>query len=141
MSRYTFTHTVIADPEHVWAEIADHEGMSTWTPAWVPLLKVTLESQGSPDRDGVGAVRQIKMAGPPIRERVTAFERPIRLAYEALSGVPARNYTGEIVLTPTGTGTRIAWTIAFEPAFPGAQLILRTAIGTVAHVLARRCNR
>lgn len=90
MSRYTFTHTVIADPEHVWAEIADHEGMSTWTPAWVPLLKVTLESQGSPDRDGVGAVRQIKMAGPPIRERVTAFERPIRLAYEALSGVPAQ---------------------------------------------------
>jgi hypothetical protein len=142
MNRYTFTHTVTADPEQVWAEIADHEGMSGWTPAWVPLPKVTLESQGSPDRNGVGAVRRLVMApGPPIRERVTAFERPTRLTYEALSGVPARNYTGDIVLTPVGSGTRFDWTIAFDPAFPGAQLILRTAIGTVARVLAKRCNR
>ncbi len=142
MSRYTFTHTVSADPERVWAEVADHEGMRSWTPNWAPLPKVTLESEGAPERNGVGAVRRIVMApGPPIRERVTAFERPTRLTYEALSGVPARNYTGDITLTPSGSGTRIAWTIAFDPAFPGAQLILRTAIGTVARVLARRCNR
>lgn len=142
MSRYTFTHTVSADAERVWAEVADHEGMSAWTPSWAPLPKVTLERDGAPDSNGVGAVRRLVMApGPPIRERVTAFEPGKRLTYEALSGVPARNYTGDIVLTPVGSGTRIDWTIAFDPAFPGAQLILRTAISTVARVLARRCNR
>ncbi len=140
MTRYTFTHAVSAEPERVWAEVADHEGMSSWTPTWLPVPKVVLESAGSPERNGVGAVRRISIVGPPIRERVTAFEPNHCLAYEALSGVPARNYTGEIVLTPVGTSTRIAWTIAFEPTFPGAQLVLRAAIGTVARVLARRCN-
>ncbi|MEO9221050.1 MAG: SRPBCC family protein [Mycobacteriaceae bacterium] len=142
MSRYTFTHTVSADPQRVWAEVADHEGMAQWTPSWAPLPKVTLESAGSPDRNGVGAVRRLVMVpGPPIRERITGFEPGKRLTYEALSGVPARNYTGDITLTPSGTGTRIEWTIAFDPAFPGAQLVLRAAIGTVARVLAQRCNR
>ncbi len=142
MSRYTFTHTVSADPQRVWAEVADHEGMAQWTPSWASLPKVTLESVGSPDRNGVGAVRRLVMVpGPPIRERVTAFEPGQRLAYEAISGVPARDYTGEIVLTPAGAGTRIDWTIAFDPAVPGAQLVLRAAISTVARVLAKRCNR
>lgn len=140
MSRYTFTHTVSAPPEQVWAEVADHEGMADWTPSWLPVRQVTLEAEGTPERGGVGAVRALRAAGPPIRERVTGFEPGRRLAYEALSGVPARNYTGEIILTPAGTGTRIAWTIAFDPAFPGAQLILRTFIGGAARVLARRCN-
>lgn len=141
MSRYTFTHTVSADPERVWTEIADHEGMARWTPSWLPLPKVVMESEGSPDRNGVGAVRQLHLVGAPIRERITHFEPAKRLDYEALSGVPAKNYTGQIALTPSGTGTRFAWTIDFTPAFPGAQLILRTAIGTLARVLARRCNK
>jgi len=141
MSRYTFTHKVSATPERVWAEIANHEGMANWTPAWLPLPKIAMEADGSPDRNGVGAVRQLRLAGPPIRERITDFQPGKRLAYEALGGVPARNYTGEITLNPAGTGTRIDWTIDFEPAFPGAQLILRTAIGAFARVLARRCNR
>lgn len=141
MSRYTFTHTVSAAPERVWAEISDHKGMAQWTPSWLPVPKVVMEVDGSPDANGVGAVRQLKLVGAPIRERITHFEPPVRLDYEALSGVPATDYTGTITLVAAGTGTRFAWTIDFQPAFPGAQLILRTAIGSFARVLARRCNR
>ncbi|WP_127784168.1 SRPBCC family protein [Rhodococcus sp. X156] len=141
MSRYSFTHTVSASPEHVWGEVSDHEGMAGWTPQRLPLPKVTLEQEGTGHRNGVGAIRRITLAGPPIRERITAFEPGKLLAYEALSGVPAKSYTGEIVLEPVGSGTRFTWTIDFQPAFPGAQVVLKLAIGTLARVLARRCNR
>lgn len=130
-----------AIPAQVWAELSDHEGMARWTPHWLPVPKVSLEREGTPDRNGVDAVRRLGLGGPIIRERVTDFQPNQRLAYEALSGVPARNYTGEIVLTPSGTGTRIEWTIDSTPAFPGAQLVFHAAIGAFARALARRCNR
>ena len=138
MSRYSFTHVVPASPEQAWAVVADHEGMATWLP---PVRKVVLESEGAPDRNGVGAVRALHVVGPAIRERVTAFEPGQRLAYVALSGVPAKDYKGEILLRASGSGTVLTWTIEFRPLVPGAQLVLAGAIGAAARLLARRLSR
>lgn len=136
MSRYSFRHTVPAPPAAVWDLVADHEGMAGWT----PVRDVRLEREGAPERDGVGAVRALHLAWPPIRERVTAFDAPRRLAYEAVSGVPARDYRGEVVLTPAGTGTEITWTIAFTPLLPGTGIALATVIRGAAALLARRAR-
>jgi uncharacterized protein YndB with AHSA1/START domain len=115
----TATATVKAPIEHVWSVVADHEGIATWAPG----LKVRLDEAGAEERNGVGAVRRIETPGPApaIVERITAFEPSRRLAYEALSGVPFRGYAGEVVLTPTHDGTRVAWTLRYEPRLPGVE--------------------
>ena len=99
----TATATVAAPVAQVWALLADHEGMARWAPG----LKVTLVQPGQPDRNGVGAQRRIKAAPllPALVEEVTAFEPERRLGYRGVSGIPLRNYAGEITLQPAGAGT------------------------------------
>jgi len=137
VNTYTFTHTVPVPPATVWGVLADHSGMSRWT----PLRHVVMEAGGSPDPNGVGAVRALHLVGPPIREQVTEFEPERRLGYRALSGIPARDYTGEVVLEPTGDGTRIRWTITFAPAVPGLQFPIAAAIRGTARGLAKESTK
>jgi hypothetical protein len=134
---YTFTHRVASAPKKVWDLIADHEGM----PGWLPVRKAVLEQAGSPDRNGVGAVRKLVLAGPPIRERITVFDPPTKLGYTAVSGIPARDYNGEIVIKPDGDGSQFTWTISFRPLFPGVQFVLRTVIWQSARALAKTAGR
>ena len=84
--------TVAAPVERVWSVVTDHEGMSAWSPG----VSVTLERPGEPD--GAGAVRVVRMAGLRIREQVTAAERHRFLRYRCLSGLPLRDYQGEVTL-------------------------------------------
>src|ERR1700709_293091 len=108
---------------------------------WTPLRRVVMEAGGSPEPNGVGAVRALHLVGPPIREEVTAFEPERRLGYRALSGIPARDYNGEVVLEPTPEGTRFQWTISFKPALPGAQFPIAAAIGRTARGLAKEATK
>ncbi|WP_448404575.1 hypothetical protein [Mycolicibacterium fortuitum] len=41
---------------------------------WMPARRVVLEVPGSPDRDGVGAIRAVHSFGTVIRERITTFD-------------------------------------------------------------------
>ena len=134
MGSYTVRHRVAASPQQVWDVLADHEGMA----GWLPLRRAELEREGSPERDGVGAVRALHLGWPPIRERVTAFEPGARLAYEGVGGIPARDYAGEVVLTPAGTGTVIAWTVRVRPLVPGTQLAFAGVVRLLASALVRR---
>jgi uncharacterized protein YndB with AHSA1/START domain len=137
LNSYTFVHDIPADPSVVWQVVADHPGMSRWT----PVRRVEMEAGGRPEPHGVGAVRALHLVGPPIREEVTAFEPDRRLAYRMLSGVPVRDYTGEIVLEPSGTGTRMDWTIRFTPRIPGVQYVTAAFIRFAAAALAREAGR
>jgi uncharacterized protein YndB with AHSA1/START domain len=137
VNTYTFTHDVPVPPSVVWGVLADHAGMVRWT----PLRKVEMEAGGTPDANGVGAVRALHLVGPPIREEVTAFEPDHRLGYRLLSGLPARDYTGEVTLEPSGTGTHIRWTIAFSPRLPGAQFPISAGIRSAAKALAKESTR
>lgn len=137
MNSYTFTHEIPAAPSVVWEIVADHPGMSRWT----PIRRVEMEAGGRPDPHGVGAVRALHLVGPPIREEVTAFEPDRRLAYRMFSGAPVRDYTGEIVLEPTPAGTRMDWTIRFRPQVPGAQFAVGGFIRLAAAALAREATR
>lgn len=126
-----------APPERVWAVLADARRWKEWT----PLRTSELERQGSPDPDGIGALRRFG-AGPVVtREEVVGFEPPRRLAYELRSGIPVRGYRAEVILTPWGDGTEIAWHIRFEPRIPGTGPLLRAFLGSVITDIARRLAR
>ncbi len=94
--------------------LTDHRGYSRIT----PLRSSTLEREGSPDPNGTGAIRVLALAGPPIREEVTLFERPQRFAYRALSGVPAKEHTGTVNLSSRGEETMLTWRVDSTPKLP-----------------------
>lgn len=123
--------TVAAPIDTVWATLTDHVGMASW----VPGLSVSLGRPGSPEPNGVGAVRRIKTPGPgpDIVEEVVTFEAPHVFGYKALSGTPFPSYTGEVRLTPVGTGTRIDYTVASTASFP----LVKAPLAVISQVLLR----
>lgn len=123
--------TTEAPIDKVWATLTDHVGMETWGPG----VKVSLGTPGTPDPNGLGCVRRISTPGPgpDIVEEVTTFDAPNVFGYKALSGTPFPGYTGEVRLTPSGTGTKIAYTIGSTASFP----LVKVPLAVIGQVLLR----
>ncbi|BBZ09996.1 SRPBCC family protein [Mycobacterium branderi] len=138
--RYQVSRHVAADPRIVWDVVSDHAGMAEWT----PFRRSVVEKPGKPHPNGIGAVRALYLAGPPTRERIIEFEPPRRLRYTLLSGLPFRDYIGEVNVEPDGTGTRLATELAFRTRIPGSQVFGPIAIrlGTkgAARLAEKRAN-
>jgi uncharacterized protein YndB with AHSA1/START domain len=134
--RATSTATVTAPASHVWDVLSDHEGMSNWGPG----ISVTLRSEGAPDRNGIGAVRVIDAPGPmpAIVEEVVAFDPGRLLSYKALSGVPLRNYQGEVVLRAVAGGTQITYTVTADQRVP---LVEQAVVKAISLALLRALVR
>jgi hypothetical protein len=60
----------------------------------------------------------LSLVGPPIRERVTAFERPHVFAYEMLSGAPIRTHTATVDLASQNGRTALTWRVESIPSIP-----------------------
>jgi len=114
-----------APPEAVWKVYTDHAG---WH-AWSGLGRSVLVREGSPDPNGVGAVRAL---GPPpfaAREAVVAFEPPRRMVYRLVGGpLPMKDHEGEVCIEPDGDGARVVWRCRFASRVPGLGGLLRTGI-------------
>ncbi|MCV7386038.1 SRPBCC family protein [Mycolicibacter longobardus] len=118
----TATATVAAPASRVWAVLTDFEGMSSWAPG----LQVTVIRPGAPEPNGVGAQRRIKAVPgmAPLVEEVIAFEPDHRMSYRGVSGIPFRNYVGEVALRPAGAGTEISYTVSADNPLPGVASVL-----------------
>jgi uncharacterized protein YndB with AHSA1/START domain len=127
--------TVAAPIETVWDKLSDHVGMSQWGPG----ITVTMDKLGTPDPNGVGAVRRIASPGPSpdIVEEVVTFEAPHVLGYKALSGNPFPGYAGEVRLTPAGAGTHISYTVSTTASFP----LVKAPLSVLCRVLLRYLAR
>jgi uncharacterized protein YndB with AHSA1/START domain len=134
------SHTTVAAPiETVWDKLTNHVGMSQWGPG----ITVTMDKRGTDDPNGVGAVRRIASAGPApdIVEEVVTFEPPHLLGYKALSGTPFPGYTGEVRLTPAGSGTHINYTISSTASFPLVKAPLAVLCQVLLRFLARASRK
>lgn len=131
----TLQKTVAAPIETVWDKLSDHVGMSQWGPG----ITVTLDKSGTPDPNGVGAVRRIASPGPgpDIVEEVVTFDAPNLFGYKALSGTPFPGYAGEVRLTPAGAGTHISYTISSTANFP----LVKAPLAVICQVLLRLLAR
>src|SRR6195256_2877558 len=127
--------TVAARIETVWDKLSDHVGMSQWGP-WI---SVTMDKLGTDDPNGVGAVRRIASPGPSpdIVEEVVTFEAPNLFGYKALSGTPFPGYSGEVRLTPAGSGTHINYTVSTTASFP----LVKAPLAGICQVLLRLLAR
>jgi hypothetical protein len=136
------TTAVSAAPvDAVWRRLAD---ASTWS-TWGDWVETTLDREGVPAPDGVGAIRRFRGGRGGRRttvEEVVAFEPPAdgraRFAYELRSGLPLRDYHSEVTLEPVGGGTRIRWVSTFDGAYPGVGGLVRRALARFIPETARR---
>ena len=115
------TQAVAAPRERVFDFYTDYVG---W-PRWAGVKEVVLRQTGDPPPNGLGAIRVIRARGLAIEEEVTAFERPSRMGYRVIAGVPIRDHSAEVRFDPDGTGTRVHWTIRFRPLVPGTGWLVR----------------
>jgi uncharacterized protein YndB with AHSA1/START domain len=103
VASFTLTREIGAPVETVFAVLTDHAGYAKLT----PLRKSELERQGESDPNGVGAIRRLTVAGPPMREEVIAYEAPSRFSYKVLSGLPVRDHVGTVELTEEDGRTKM----------------------------------
>jgi hypothetical protein len=127
--------TVAAPIDVVWDKLSNHVGMSQWSSG----ITVTMDKLGTPDPNGVGAVRRIASPGPgpDLVEEVVTFEAPNVLGYKALSGIPFPGYTGEVRLSPAGSGTHINYTVSSTASFP----LVKAPLAVICQVLLRLLAR
>ncbi|MGI9295793.1 MAG: SRPBCC family protein, partial [Pseudomonadales bacterium] len=120
-----------APPEQVWPAITDHNGIGAWC-----LFKGRLITAGAPDENGLGAVRELRALGLKITEKVTSWEPNHRYSYTLTAGAPLKNHLGDVRLSKENGGTRVRWSIRFNPVIPGTgkltawllRLIFRNAL-------------
>jgi uncharacterized protein YndB with AHSA1/START domain len=105
-----------APPEAVFEIVSDHARYDRFD----GIRRAELVKQGSPDRNGVGAVRWVWLGPLRFQEEVTVFEPPSRLDYliTAVKTLPFRHEGGSIRLEPDGAGTHALWTSTFEIPIP-----------------------
>ena len=133
--------TVRADPATVFAVLTDHRGYAAIT----PLRRSTLDREGAPAPDGVGAVRRFELAGPAIVEEVVRFEPPTRFAYRALAGLPVSEHLAEVELDATEDGTRMRYAIHATPRVAHTdrlvEPLLRAAVVTLMRGIRTEAQR
>jgi uncharacterized protein YndB with AHSA1/START domain len=133
MASFTLRASVSAPIETVFEVLTDHRGYADLT----PLRASTLEREGDPSPNGVGAIRVLRLAGPPIREEVTVFEPPARFSYKLLSGAPVRTHTGTVELTSEANGTTLAWHVHTTPRIPVPAVVWAAAVKPVISTLLK----
>ena len=119
------TATTGADAASVYALLADG---STW-PGWSPIDGFTLLEPGHGTPEGLGAVRLFTTGRHRSRERVVECRPGEVFSYVLESGLPLRDYTAVITLTPAAGGTAINWHSTFRPRVPGTGWVYRRELG------------
>jgi uncharacterized protein YndB with AHSA1/START domain len=141
MASFKYVRQVAAPPETVFDVLTDHRRY----PEITPLRKATLEREGEPDPNGVGAIRALTVAGPPIREEVLAYERPRRFSYKLLSGLPVRDHVGTVELAAADGGTEVTYAVKTTPTLPFGgpvfMLFLKKAIRDLLGGVAKESER
>jgi uncharacterized protein YndB with AHSA1/START domain len=134
MRRIELEQYIAAPPSRVWPVLCDHEGM----PRWMPVREVVRRRPGSPEPNGVGAVRTIRGMGLVVEEQITGWKAGERFEYVLTEGAPLRDYVGEMVLEPVENGTLVRWCVRFRPLIPGTgALIERLVRAGLARGLSR----
>jgi len=127
---FTLTRTTTAPIETVFDSLTNHRGIADYV--WA-VRRSTLDREGVPAPNGVGAIRRIEAVGPPIVEEIIDYGRPTRYAYKMLSGAPVRDHVGTVELREAGAGTEVSWHLRSTSKIPGLNrplsLLLKRVIG------------
>ncbi|OBI45403.1 SRPBCC family protein [Mycobacterium sp. E796] len=134
MIEFALTRISKAPIEIVFDAMTDHRAIADYM--WA-CRRSTLDREGVPAPNGVGAIRRLVMVGPPFVEEIVAYERPTGYAYKMLSGAPTRDHIGTIRLRPTDTGTEVSWHLRSTLKIPGVDWLMLPVFKKVIDQLLR----
>jgi uncharacterized protein YndB with AHSA1/START domain len=110
--------------ERVYDYLAEHENLEA-----VFGAKIARVRDGDDSRNGVGSVRQLRIAiAPPFEETVTAAVPNQLIEYKITKGSPLRNHTGTMTFTSTPTGSHLHYVIEFGAALPGLDRVIKVGL-------------
>jgi len=111
MRRIDLTKTLEAPAGGIFEVLADHERYTRFR----GISRARLKREGSPDRNGLGAVRALASGPIWFDEEITAFEPPNRLDYLIrATNLPLEHHGGTITLEAVGDRTTTArWVSEF----------------------------
>jgi uncharacterized protein YndB with AHSA1/START domain len=121
MIEFTLTRTSTASIEKVFDAMTDHRAIADYV--WA-CRRSTLDREGIPAPNGVGAIRRLEVVGPPFVEEIIEYQRPTRYAYKLLSGAPTRDHVGTVELREAGTGTAVSWHLRSTLKIPGIDRLM-----------------
>jgi uncharacterized protein YndB with AHSA1/START domain len=137
MHRVEVERIIEAPPETVFARYTDHEGWSRWAGAGT----IALAQEGTPDRNGVGCVREFRSAGG-LREEVIEFHPPEHMAYRVVrGGFPIKDHRGDVRFEPHPRGTRLVWTVEFGSRVPFSEALIAGFLRRVFRTFLDRFER
>lgn len=116
MIEFTLMRTSTAPIETVFDAMTDHGEIADYM--WW-CRRSTLDREGTPAPNGVGAIRHLTSFGTTFVEEILEYERPTRWAYTVLSGAPIRDHLATIELREVGTGTEVSWHLRATMKIPG----------------------
>ncbi|HEY1843184.1 MAG TPA: SRPBCC family protein [Mycobacterium sp.] len=128
MIEFTLTRATTAPIETVFDALTNHRGIANYVRA---ARRSTLDREGTPAPNGVGAIRRIEAFGPPIVEEIIDYQRPSRYAYKMVSGAPVRDHVGTVELREAGSGTEVSWHLRSTPKIPGLDWLLKPVLKRV----------
>ena len=103
------------------------EGRS-W-PRWSPLDEVALERAREYSLEGAGGIRVNRRGRTVGRDQILKIVPNESFAYATISGVPVREYVGQVQLQDApGGGTTVTWHSSFRPKFRGTGWLLERAL-------------
>lgn len=133
MAKLDYSRAINAPIETVFDVLTDHKGI----PSYTKTRKVKIEKEGTPAPNGLGAIRALYVAGPPVREEVIGYDPPKHFAYKMLSGAPLKNHVGTVDLVDNGDGTtQMNYIVETYPSIPVIGHIFLQVVKAVVGELA-----
>src|SRR5688572_6704205 len=108
-----------AERERVFLALVDHERFLA-----TRGFACSVVEPGSPNRNGLGALREVRGRGAGFTETITAFEPPRSFDYRVEKlvvrglGIPVSHERGWLELTAVDGGTRVDWRTRYRLDLP-----------------------
>lgn len=115
--------------DKVFAWASDYEGY-----ARIPgVQRARILVEGKPERNGLGAVREIKVMGTVFEEEITRFEAPTRLCYRITKSRPLKieHEGGDMRFVSRDGGTELTWTTTMGVKMPIVGGLITMILGRV----------
>ncbi|MEM9188373.1 MAG: SRPBCC family protein [Myxococcota bacterium] len=126
--------TVPLDPADAFEALTDPELMGRHLGADIEII-------AGPSRTNVGTVRRIRAGGLSIDEEITSCDRPNRVVYRIIRGLPVKYHMAEMLFEEVSEGTHITWSVGMEARKPLSTrvllMVLKRNLGTGLRRLGR----
>ncbi len=112
MQQIKITQNFAVPVAQLFADLSDHRTFGQIVGANIKRIRPSQQS----NKNGLGSVRRITLLpGLSFEESIIEFQTNQLIAYQVTRGSPIKNHRGELLFSAMGTGSKLVYTIQFEP--------------------------